>query len=693
MKPLHLPTAATGNALSLATFGASGEIMGFFYPHIDFAQNVREGMFAIFTPSRGKKTLEWCFGENWDRSQQFRSGTNILDTQLRHRYLGLTLRVTDLIPPGEQALVRRFTVERADPAAGYLLYQYFNLKAGDVQHRNAVQWLPDTKAVVQQYRDVMLAVAASADFGVQCGVVGPAGGSAVKRGMAHRAPQGGDQCMGNVDFALAFDLGTDPNWQVTLVLAGGRKRNETAETANRLAAADFEMLARAAADRSSRLLKKGTGSEPAFSEAKEDKGMRGACPLFQQMEAGTGSEPATGNAESDKAVRGDAPLSQQAPDPLEEFRAPFERAVLSLMDLYDESAGTFIAAPEFDPGFRYSGGYGYCWPRDAAHSALVTAELGFTEQTERFFEWCVSTQLGDGHWYQRYWVDGREAPAWCVRPDEIQLDQTCAVLHAAGRYARMLGEKEAGFIERFRPTARRAAAAITAHLDETGLHKRASDLWECRYGSFPYTNAAVIAALRAGREVFGLEAVDLEHLRRVLVERFYDPARNHWARRIDPEGHLDETADSSVLGLIEPWEVLDLDDREQRALALATIEFVERALSREVKGGRGILRFENEDYMGGGAGCVNTLWLAQCHLKLARVLTADERRMHVEKAKELMRTALANTNPVGQLPELIPNMNQFAYWAAPHAWASSLLIQCVRLLSPLEIVPGRGAEG
>jgi GH15 family glucan-1,4-alpha-glucosidase len=45
----------------------------------------------------------------------------------------------------------------------------------------------------------------------------------------------------------------------------------------------------------------------------------------------------------------------------------------------------------------------------------------------------------------------------------------------------------------------------------------------------------------------------------------------------------------------------------------------------------------------------------------------------------LMRTALANTNPTGQFPELIPNMH-YGYWAAPHGWASALFIECVRLL-------------
>ncbi|HSW44494.1 MAG TPA: hypothetical protein VLM89_02880, partial [Phycisphaerae bacterium] len=70
-------------------------------------------------------------------------------------------------------------------------------------------------------------------------------------------------------------------------------------------------------------------------------------------------------------------------------------------------------------------------------------------------------------------------------------------------------------------------------------------------------------------------------------------------------------------------------------------------------------------------------------LRLAATTSdANEHRQHVEKALADIRIALANTSPTGQLPELIPKINS-DYWAAPHAWACSLLIEAVLTLNTL----------
>jgi len=626
---MYLPAAAIGNSLSLATFGPAGELMGFFSPSIDFAQNVREGMFAVWSARDSRNKLEWCFSHNWKRHQTLKPQTNILVTELTHRRTSLKIRVTDVLPPGERAVVRHFEIDRDDPDRRVVFYQYLNLALADMDRRNAVHYMPDDKVVVQQFRDTVVAATASSPFSVSCGIAVSQGESNVKKGMRFGSLQGGDQCMGDVDFAVGIELGPEHHQEITFVLAASSERSAAIDSAVRLSQTSSGSLQDAARDRCASILTQA-----------------GACPV-------------------------------------EQYREAYERAVLSLMDLYDERSGTFIAAPEFDAHFSLSGGYGYCWPRDAAVSSLVAAELGFGRHVERFFDWCMATQLDDGHWFQRYWTNGVEAPSWCVRDNEIQLDQTCAVLHAAGVYARTLGDEKAAFVDRFRSVAERAAGAIVKHLTDTGLHKRAADLWECCHGSFAYTNGAVIAALREGRDVFGIAAPDLDRLRRVLIETFFKPDKGRWARRIDPEGNLDETGDSSVLGLIEPWEVFDLADPADRELATTTLKFVTDTLLVDVRGGKAVLRFENESYMGGGPGCVNTLWLAQCRLKLASFLSGKDRDRQIKQARRLIKTALAHTNPVGQLPELIPNVKGIAYWAAPHGWASSLLIQCVHLLGRL----------
>lgn len=266
-----------------------------------------------------------------------------------------------------------------------------------------------------------------------------------------------------------------------------------------------------------------------------------------------------------------------------------------------------------------------------------------------------------------------------MRSDEIQLDQTCALVHAAGLHARRISEGSRAFVKQMRPCVERATRAIVGHLGESGLHKQAADLWECCYGSFAYTNAAVIAALREARDIFDLRVPDLDALKRTLIDTFHRPETGHWIRRINGD-EIDETADSSVLGLIEPWGVLDLADSADRRMAIATVRFVEERLSVPRGDGRAILRFENESYMGGGPGCVNTLWLALVMLRIADHSEGDERDDLTARARAYVRTAVAMANPVGQLPELSPNLPGIGYWAAPHAWASALLIQCVRAM-------------
>ncbi|UCG33643.1 MAG: hypothetical protein JSU68_03215 [Phycisphaerales bacterium] len=635
MKKIFVPSAALGNSCSLATLGNAGELSAFFYPRIDFAKNVREAMTALYLRDGSDAPLAWCFGDCWERHQQFVGATTIVRTTLTHRRHPLSFETTDLMPPGEHALIRRLRVRRDRNAPSVVLYHHFDLMPNDSPDRNAVQLLPHARVVVQHFRDVSLGIAADRPFGIMTGTVPKRGLSLVKKAMDRGETAGGDQCIGDVDFALAFDLAEETDCSVTVTLAGGRTRTEARDRAARLRSIPFDHLQNRTEQRCASILARAVPCRP--------------------------------------------------PDLVE----PYQRALLSLLDLFDETEGTFIAAPEFDPGFVYSGGYGYCWPRDAAVCSLAAARAGFPDLAERFFGWVGRAQLDDGHWYQRYWTDGHPGPSWCVRDDEIQLDQTCAMLHAAGRFARLLDKQgnataltREAFVQRWRLHAVRAADAIRRHLTEDGLHRRAFDLWECSLGCFAYTMGGMIAALGEARDIWSLDVPDLAAIRRTLFDRFWFPDRRAWARRIDPDGRVDPTLDSSALGLIEPWRILDLSDEEMASYAEATVDTIATRLASDTPSGPAILRFQNESYMGGGPGCVNTLWLALCRLRLAAVSIPGKRGSQIDQALAHIRVALGNASPTGQLPELIPK-TAFDYWAAPHAWASALLIECVLALNEL----------
>ncbi len=622
------PTAASGNSRCLATFGPSGEIQGFFYPRIDFARNVNQAMFAVYMEGGQPQPLAWSFAEWWKRGQHFEQRSNVLTTTLRHARHDLSVEVTDVVPPGETALLRRFRIGRGPGCPRVRLFHYFDLIPNDTEWRNAVQSEAVSRVVVQHFREVSLGVAAERPFAAGCGVV-RAGQSDVKSAMERGGVIDSHQAIGNVDFCIAFDVPEEREWSCVLVLAGGATRSGVQSAARRLADAPFEDALRDCRERCGQLL----DSFPPCETA--------------------------------------------------EFAGAYERAVISLFDLYDDSAGVFIAAPAFDPGFVRSGGYGFCWPRDTAVCAVAAARAGRIDIAEQFFAWMARTQLADGHWYQRYWTDGSPAPSWCVREDEIQLDQTCSLVHAAGRLVRLAGRDADVLRAIARGPVERAVAAIVRHIGPDHLHRCAMDLWECCKGTFAYTNGAVIAALREAHEVFGVAIPDLAPLRRALFARFWSAEKRRWARRITPEGELDETLDSSMLGLIRPWGVLDLTDAREREIARETIETVAERLSVPTRGGPAILRFERETYMGGGPGCVNTLWLGLCRLRLAAA-TPERREAQEQTAAAManMRAAIANASPTGQLPELIPAV-EFDYWAAPHAWASALLIECVLSLQEL----------
>jgi GH15 family glucan-1,4-alpha-glucosidase len=133
--------------------------------------------------------------------------------------------------------------------------------------------------------------------------------------------------------------------------------------------------------------------------------------------------------------------------------------------------------------------------------------------------------------------------------------------------------------------------------------------------------------------------------------------------------------------------VLHLDQPEERDLAERSVAAIRRRLGVRLDVGPAIARFEGDDYLGGAAGAVNTLWLARALLRLAiahQGTDADKSKRYQREALRYLRTVAARTTPAGLLPELIGRPGQPAYWAAPHAWAMAAYVACLFLLERLD---------
>lgn len=637
---VYLPTAAVGNGKVLCTIGGAGEIMTFFYPHIDFAQNVRQLLSALYLGDPGHGRFLWTFDDEFQHFQQYDDRANVLHTTLVLPGEQVTLAFTDFCPPDGAALVRRVRLETgADrPFQGTFL-SYFELRINEVTGKQAVQYMMDEGMAVQYFRDVAIAVGGRRPSVWRCGKSIDEGPRSAKSDLYDGHLNGQPEDIGQVDFALGWhiSMAAGEAREFDIIIGGGREREEAIARVKRLTQ--------------------------------------------------------TGSAELERrTVEDDAAWLESLAEP--QVAAPFDsayrRALLSMRILQDTDSKAVIAAPEFDPAYELCGGYGYCWPRDATDAVMALRMAGGTRALAELADWYVTTQLPSGQWGQRYWTCGRMASSWALREDFLQVDQTAAALIAVCADAldpARPDEAREDLLARRWPAVERGAQALAAMVGPDGWHSFACDLWETFCGTFVYTNAAIYAALReAGRMAAAAGEQDLAAEWEELCARMKQATialhnGQHFPRGILGDGRPDMVVDSSTLGVSEPFGMLSPDVPEERRLIETNLQTIEERLNfRMDDGGVGIRRYEGDGYLGGVIGCVNTLWFALVCLQLARSYDGeDDARAAAlrEKAEGYMRFALDHATPTGLLPELIGTRPEYPYWAAPHSWASGLLVKCV----------------
>lgn len=644
---VFLPTAAVGNGRVLATLGAAGEIMAFFYPRIDFAQNVRQLLSALYVGEPGHGTFLWTFDMRFRRHQWYEDQARVLNTELRLEHEQLRIVFTDFCPPDSHALVRRVRIEApADRGFRGTLLKYFELRIHEVTGKQSVSYSAPDGIMVQYFRDIALAIGGRRPDVWRCGKSIDEGPRSAKSDLYDGHLNGQVEDIGQVDFALGWHIALEPGEvsEFDILLTGAHDRHEAMRRVKDLAAIGSATLLARTVDEDRQWLE--SGRRPVVE------------PRFEQA---------------------------------------YDRALLSIRMLQDLRTSAIIAAPEFDPSYELCGGYGYCWPRDATEAVEALRLAGHDDNLCGLCDWYIRAQLPSGQWGQRYWADNQLASSWALREDFLQVDQTAAALialcedpptpeGAPGSEARWL-------------SIRRGAQALAAMVDERGWHSFACDLWETFCGTFTYTNAAIYAALKASarvaRHMGEAEIADEWDSVSARIKQATIGLHNgaYFARGLLGDDSPDLVVDSSTLGVSEPFGMISPYDPYERRLIETNLNTIEERLSYRLDdGGVGIRRYEGDGYLGGVIGCVNTLWFALVNLQVALACAAEDR----DHATDLRRRAvgyidfcLAHTTPTGLLPELIGTRPEYPYWAAPHGWASGLMIKCLLFLSELdELLPG-----
>lgn len=607
--------AILGNGSLLTTVSRRGEVEQLHWPHLDHDPHL--GVLRL--GSLGPDGLRWLDDPSSTHAQSFEPDAEVLTTVTDER-----VRVSDVVDPERPVLVRRVTGMRGRLAV------YLRPALGGTAQAGGAYLDPASGVLVAHRRDRVLAV----------GVATPSRGAV---GEHHRgssivdALAGGDLPVGgiahgNVEVVLLSD---DEAADATVVLAFASDRHEAVQRVLDALEAGAESTCQARRDADGRRL---TAAGPSL-------------------------------------VGGDAAALDR-------------RSHLVFSTLTDTATGGVLAGPEVDPWFQRSGGYGFVWPRDLAFILLALLASDRRDLAEPALTWLVRSQDADGLWLQRNWTDGTLAPSWGT-----QLDETGAVLVAFEQAWRSLADQRLDAL--LWPAMARGADALVATLDPvTGLPAPSMDLWEERVGVHAFTAATTCAGLRAAAEMAERHAPGradgwrhaAEQVRSGIDAHLWSEAHGRYLRSIDvarsdargaptPAAYqrlahpaspvpsvdpVDEVVDVSLLGLTYPFNVVGT----QEPRMVATIDAVrDRLRTRD----GGLLRYEDDTYIGGNPWVLARLWLGLAQRDPGAATPADG-----------IDYALHAATSTSLLPEQVDERTGDAVWVVPLTWSHAMYVLACR---------------
>jgi hypothetical protein len=217
------------------------------------------------------------------------------------------------------------------------------------------------------------------------------------------------------------------------------------------------------------------------------------------------------------------------------YAVSLRRSALAAALHADEQWGAIASG--FDRGLS-----AYCWPREALSVGNVFDRAGHPEIGRKVFQWLGAVK-GQTHsysyWFQKYTIDGQ--PEW----ETPAIDQTALIPWGLERHYRATGDRD--FVASAWPMVERAAAVCLGGSGHPGMRWveelsliTSAGIWDSRFGAFLYSNAAVVAGLRAA-----------SRLARLLDREAQATLWNDRASRIWDVGILGESVPGDGPGLVD----------------------------------------------------------------------------------------------------------------------------------------------
>jgi oligosaccharide amylase len=640
--------------------GRKGEIFGFYYPGRDFAQHIEESQACIYDG----KGLIWSNSRDWVSEQKYIENTNIVSTELEN-YSGLKMDILDFVHPVLPVLVRKYRISSQKRFTGKFFY-YSNFQAGEMKKKNSAFCDYDSGILAQYWKSHYVGISSDPVFKEwQIGkAMDTIWWTNAKFDMEDGELQRNNEDIGNLNCAVGWDLDIDAGKpaEFTVFIGAASRRPTLYRKMRQVQKENYHDIYNETQEQWVKWL-----SRKKMLELPDYLG-------FEKFKF--------------------------------EMQMAFNRSLLTLSILNDSGRGSFVASPEFDHEFEMSGGYGYCWNRDSAEIVSSLLESGYPEYCGRFFKWCKATQMHDGSWFQRYWLDGNKAPSWGNFSFSTQIDETGSTIFAMGRYYSTLHHPiKEEFLDSVWATVLNAAEYLMRRTAD-GVHDPCICLWETHMGIFTYTNAAIYAGLLSAANM----AMDYnekglaerwteraEFIKKTTIERFWLD-EGYFARGIN-RGHLDTAIDASIIGTFVPFGMLSPEIPEEKEMIKSIIENIEKHLRVPVNDHFGIKRYVNDNYIEGNPWIVTTLWLSKAMLAMASVIDPNtgetenkEHRRLTHDALKYIQWSLNGTTSAGMLPEQVNKYTGRPAWAIPLCWSCALMLDNILLLDKIQRQLNASAE-
>jgi glucoamylase len=605
-----------GNGQILATIGKRGELRHLFWPTIDYPQHVLGSLPGIFYSNKNAREFGWLTDFPWTQSQEYVPDTNILVSFFQNSKVGISVKATDFVLPEVSVLIRNFIFENTSSEDFFLRFFYYNdLAISETDVDDAAYYSPKEDAIIHYKRNIyFLYGSPTKSSGHQCGVHGESS-DAFNDAYDSKLSEGSLVLYDGsraVNSCLSWDIGNIQN---------GENKDLTVFIV--LGSNEKEVLKLLEANRH-------IGTDVLVKRTED----------YWKKWIGTFRRD-FGNEKMNRIVR---------------------RSLLLLRLLIDKNHGGIVAAPCMEPEYRF------CWPRDASFVAYALDRCGFHEESERFYKWCQRAQEREGGLYQRYYIEAKlRGPCW-----SSQIDEIATVVWGMGRHFDLT--KDYRFLKSMWPTIEQAANFICECVNPKTNLTESVGLWEERFGSHTYSNAAVYNALETSAKIAELLEQDALHqkwdaasesIRESLLNLAWDSRKGRFIKTVNPG---DEGLDVSLLGLAFPFEVLPADEDRVKKTVLA----IEQAFSYRVGG---IGRYPGDSYYGGNPWVLSVLWLALYYEKLG----------DINKVEQLIAWAIDHATPLDLLPEQVDKTSGVPVSAVPLAWSHAFFVLAVTGLNDLRI--------